>query len=363
MFKSFEIRHFRGFEQFRLDELKLVNVIGGLNNVGKTCLLEAMFIHAGFGNAELLTRTNFIRGLLPTATSASTAVQDFIGASFYQYDTITPFVLESVDDIGKKRKTTVTAATEWETKVTSTIASEIDTGQQRMGLTLNLGKLVFEEEGSEPQEYNLLLQTGRGQVNIRVEPNPKPSAFPCHFLHTHVPYVHTEDASLYSTLRREGKDKLVLEALKAIDSTIEGIEILTPGGTPIMFVRRAGSIKIIPLPLLGDGAVRLVNYILKMAQSSLGIVLIDEFGFDFHYSVLQQVWEVIYEAAKLFQTQVMCTTHSFEMVEAAYTKFFNKGVIDKFQYVRLEKNVDHIKGILYDPNSLRLAIEKHFEVR
>lgn len=363
MFKSFEIRHFRGFEQFRLDALKPINIIGGLNNVGKTCLLEAMFIHAGFGNAELLVRTNFLRGLLPTATSASTAVQDFIGASFYRYETITPFVLESADDVGKKRKTIVTAATEWETKVTSTIASEIDTGQQRMGLTLNLGKLVFEEDGAEPQEHNILLQTGKGQINIRVEPNPKPPTFPCHFLHTHVPYVHAEDAALYSALRREDKDVLVLKALKAIDSTIEGIEVLTPGGTPIMFARRSGGIKLIPLPLLGDGAVRLVNYILKMAQSSLGVILIDEFGFDFHYSVLQPVWGVMYEAAKLFQTQIICTTHSLEAVEAAYTEFSNRGVIDDFQYVRLERTGDHVKGVSYDPDSLRLAIEKRFEVR
>jgi hypothetical protein len=322
-----------------------------------------MFIHAGFGNAELLVRTNFLRGLLPIATSPSTAVQDFIGASFYRYETITPFVLESVDDVGKKRKTTVTAATEWETKVTSTIANEKDTGQQQIGMTLNLGKLTFEEDGILPQEHNILLQTGRGQINIRIEPSPKPSSFPCHFLHTHVAYIHSEDAALYSALRRDGKDELVLEALRAIDPTIDGIEVLTPGGTPIMFVRRSRGIKLLPLPLLGDGAVRLVYYILKMAQSSLGIVLIDEFGFDFHYSVMPAVWEVIYHAANLFQTQVICTTHSLETVEAAYLKFTQQQVINNFQYIRLEKTNDHVEGVSYDPESLRLAIEKRFEVR
>ena len=69
------------------------------------------------------------------------------------------------------------------------------------------------------------------------------------------------------------------------------------------------------------------------------------------------------EAANLFNTQIVCTTHNLETVEAAYTKFFNKGVINDFQYVRLEKIDDHVKGILYDPVSLRLAIEKRFEVR
>jgi hypothetical protein len=365
MIKSFSIKHFRGFDQFELDTLKPINLIGGLNNVGKTSLLEAIFIHAGFGNAALPVHTNFIRGLLPTSTSALTAVQDFLGASFYRYEVLTPFVLESIDEVGKKRKTTVTAATQWETKVTSTIESESNLGQQRMGLTLNLGKLIFEEEGTNPQEHSILLkQDVRGGIGITIEPNPKPPSYPCHFLTTHQQYIHAQDAAIYSSLRQEGKDALILEGLKAIDPSIEGIEILTPGGTPIMNARRSVGIKLLPIPLLGDGAVRLVNYILKIAQSSLGIVLIDEFGFDFHYTVLPQVWEVMYKASKLFGTQIICNTHSFEIVEAAYSNFVNKGVINDFQYVRLEKTKgDQVKGIVYDKESLPLAIENRFEVR
>jgi hypothetical protein len=232
-----------------------------------------------------------------------------------------------------------------------------------MGLTLNLGKLTFEEDGAITQEHNILLQTAKGQMNVRIEPTAKPGAFPCNFLHTRQPYVHAEDANLYSMLRRDGKDELILEALRAIDATIEGIEVLSPGGTPIMFVRRSKGIKLLPLPLLGDGAVRLVNYILKMALSSLGIILIDEFGFDFHYSVLPSVWEVIHKAANLFQTQVICTTHSLETVESAYLKFTQQQVTNDFQYIRLEKTNDHVEGVQYDPESLRLAIEKRFEVR
>jgi hypothetical protein len=76
------------------------------------------------------------------------------------------------------------------------------------------------------------------------------------------------------------------------------------------------------------------------------------------------VWEVLYEASKLFHTQIICNTHSFEIVEAAYSQFAEKGVMDDFQYIRLEKTKDdHVKGITYDKNSLPLAIENRFEVR
>lgn len=367
MLKSFTIDHFRGYKKFALSDLKLINLVGGLNNVGKTSLLEALYIHAGFGNAELLLRTNFWRGLVPTSTTPTTAVQDFIGASFFNYETLTPIVFESVDRSGRKRQSKVLAATPWDTKVTSTIEAPVPTPselppQQRLGLTLNLAKLVFEEDESETQTHNLLLNQLGTAINVRVDPTPKPPTYPCHFLHTAQPYRHSDDATIFSALRQEGKDALVLEALQGMDASLNGIEVLTPGGTPTLFVRRNHG-RLLPLPYLGDGAVRLANIILKIALSSLGVVLIDEWAFGFHYTVLEPIWKVLHQAAKRFDTQLICTTHSFEAIEAAYRAFRDTPSFDDFGYIRLERVNDEVKPIPYDRDSLSFAIENHNEVR
>ena len=44
MLKDLEIRNFRCFEQTKISGFERVNLIGGKNNVGKTALLEALFL-------------------------------------------------------------------------------------------------------------------------------------------------------------------------------------------------------------------------------------------------------------------------------------------------------------------------------
>src|ERR1700741_234286 len=44
MFKSISIENFRGFRHVRIDSLERINLIAGRNNVGKTALLEAIYL-------------------------------------------------------------------------------------------------------------------------------------------------------------------------------------------------------------------------------------------------------------------------------------------------------------------------------
>ncbi len=63
MFECLQIRNFRGFNELKIDQLSDINLIAGKNNVGKTSLLEAIFLLAGAGNAQMAVNVNIIRGL------------------------------------------------------------------------------------------------------------------------------------------------------------------------------------------------------------------------------------------------------------------------------------------------------------
>ena len=63
MFECLQIRNFRGFNELKIDQLSDINLIAGRNNVGKTSLLEAIFLLAGAGNAQMAVNINIIRGL------------------------------------------------------------------------------------------------------------------------------------------------------------------------------------------------------------------------------------------------------------------------------------------------------------
>lgn len=45
MYKSFRIQNYRCFEDLTIEPLAHINLIGGKNSVGKTALLEALFLY------------------------------------------------------------------------------------------------------------------------------------------------------------------------------------------------------------------------------------------------------------------------------------------------------------------------------
>ena len=47
MFRSFTVKNFRCFQDLTIAPLARVNLIAGKNNVGKTALLEALYLHSG----------------------------------------------------------------------------------------------------------------------------------------------------------------------------------------------------------------------------------------------------------------------------------------------------------------------------
>ncbi|HND51728.1 MAG TPA: AAA family ATPase, partial [Pirellulaceae bacterium] len=63
MFKAIRISRFRGFIDVKLEQLGRCNLIIGPNNVGKTSLLEALFLLLGPTNPDLAMMVNGFRGL------------------------------------------------------------------------------------------------------------------------------------------------------------------------------------------------------------------------------------------------------------------------------------------------------------
>ena len=101
MFKEFQIKHFRGFEDFKIEDLKQITLVGGRNNVGKTSLLEGLFIHCGQTNAEIVTRTNLWRGLMPAGRiDKAESARHFLGPSFYNGDLSAPIQFKSLSETG-----------------------------------------------------------------------------------------------------------------------------------------------------------------------------------------------------------------------------------------------------------------------
>src|SRR5258707_499756 len=90
MYKSFEIKNFRCFEDFRIVDLQRINLITGKNNVGKTALMEALFLHSGTYNINL---TQFIHNFRNMNIGTGKGPATFWDALFSNFDDADPIKL------------------------------------------------------------------------------------------------------------------------------------------------------------------------------------------------------------------------------------------------------------------------------
>lgn len=356
MYRSFTVRHFRCFEELTLSDLERVNLIAGKNNVGKTALLEAMFLHCGAYNPELAIRINAFRGIESVQVEFFPAAETPWHSLFQDFDTQKIIELEGYDHRGTRRTLRIQTASE---------PVEVRAEQQKTMQTirdtassLQFGHAIrFEsvENGKQIVRRMVLGKTG-----ILVDDLPAPP-FPAFFHGTRVRIPLKEQAHLFSNLEVQDKQHSVVEALKVIEPRLRRVSVVVPGEEPTLH-GDIGTGRLMPLPLMGEGMVRVANMVLQIGNASRGVVLIDEFENGIHHSVLTKVWMAVSQAAREFDTQIFATTHSWECIVAAHEAFSQHDTYD-FRLYRLERVNEHIRVVTYDQKTLQAAVETGLEVR
>ena len=75
---------------------------------------------------------------------------------------------------------------------------------------------------------------------------------------------------------------------------------------------------------------------------------------------MDKVWAVVAEAARLFDTQIVATTHSFECFEAAHKALRR----EEWRYYRLDRtNGEESHCVTFDMEDIEAAIRHGMEVR
>jgi hypothetical protein len=360
MYRTFEINNFRCFDHLKLDDLARVNLIGGKNNVGKTALLEALFIHSGIYNPELALRLNAFRGIsqmrFTLAQSASTPWEPL----FSEFDTNKTVVFTSEGEQHTNRSLSLRVLRE---------AAELK--EARLSVQSgNNGSGTAPSTSSEPiqvlrLEYKDQNQSGVSHAVMDREGfhSEVVSPAPYHFVFMAArgrPPLE-EEADRFTNLAVSEKRGLLLETLRILEPRLHDVELLTFGGETVLW-GRVKTERPKPLIYMGDGLNRLSSLICAIAYSQNGLVLVDEIENGLHYSVLKDVWKAIGRAAREFNTQIFATTHSWECIVAAH-QAFSEGEYD-FRYHRLDRTKEGgIRAVTYTSEVLQAAIEANFEVR
>lgn len=118
----------------------------------------------------------------------------------------------------------------------------------------------------------------------------------------------------------------------------------------------------VPLRSLGDGAVRLFSLALVLACSQNGFLVIDEAENGIHHLVLESFWRMVLKTANENNVQVLATTHSSDCVRGFAKAAVSFPEIDG-ALVRLERQKNRTRAVVYSESKLNIAVDQGIEVR
>jgi hypothetical protein len=357
VYRSIRIEHFRGFSTLNVSGLRQFSLLTGKNNVGKTAVLEGLFLHAGaLVAADLPLRLDLFRGMEPVARfSMATSPWDSL---FYRYDVSHPVRLSA--DTSEQHNWSVTLTRlppeQLPRKVDELPAAAETSSVDSPGSPV--GAIRVEERFGNSRRRATQVMTRNGFIQqAEVFPTRKIVAY-----FSGAARTANDDVQRFSDLQVENREEEVVQAIKVIEPRIRKIDISLAAGQPRLHAD-IGLGRSLPLNLLGEGTARVMSFILAIrAAGERGVVLIDEFENGIHYSALAPVWRTLASDAARSGVQIVATTHSDECVRAAQEGLGSLGISD-FALFRLERRDEEIHVVDYDAELLRLAAEQDLEVR
>lgn len=358
MFRSLSIKNFRCFKHFKIKGLERVNLIGGANDVGKTCLLEAILLLIGETNLSLLVRANAFRGLREINVVDPNDVADWVWASFFHdFQTQQSIEIEGGNGSRSSRKLRLNivprpaiemSLEDQDTSIASSsngLASRTLQGQYFVG-----GK-------KPPRTAHLMV----GRKGIAVQPPQSEYERHGFFLSARGAPPVEEDAKLLDKLEVAKKTFDLIMPLQVLEPRLKALRTITGVGGTLIF-GDIGLSRLVPLGILGDGVNRFMSILLRIASAAKGVVLIDEIDSGLHYAKLEQVWKAIASAAALFDVQIFATTHSFECIRTAHQAFKMQDHYG-FRYFRLDRHDGAVVAKGLDEEMLDVVQHSDLEIR
>ena len=378
MYTSFRIENFRLFDRLDVQWLARVNLIAGENNVGKTALLEALWLHHGPNIPELCLRLSGFRGI------PGPNPRRFLHDVFFDFDAERNITLSARGDWGTNERILRISSRVAESAVIAIPATNLPSaplpGSQESDFSaVSPSEIVFdytdEHEGNfvstsrwVRSDHSIGLPpvlppiSSEGLVSHQASMPSRPSAV---FVSARQRSGLEQDVNRFGEAELDGYSDDILECLRKVDPRIKRLITIHNPPTPMVYVD-VGLSRPVPMGFLGDGIGRLLSMALAFHNARNGAILIDEVENGIHYSKLEAIWERIEWLSREFKVQVFATTHSYECIRAARSAFSSSGHPSDLAFSRLqrEQGAQRIECVPYDDaDAFDYAMEYGREVR
>ncbi|MDR0966092.1 MAG: AAA family ATPase [Myxococcales bacterium] len=360
MLRKISIQNFKAIE--RIDDLDLgrITLVGGKNNSGKSTLLEAIYLYFNFHkeDSDPFATLQLIR-LMPSTLMRS---ESRWGPFFHKFDMSKEIKIKTIEsEVSEEGILEVRFDEKFKSE--HPVLLEIKEPkninfEEWEFLKENETALIINQNENETKIVNL--GNGGFYRDGRLIDLKKTKLM---FLMTTFDFSRYSDlaAERLAILDAEDRQGELVEALKLLEPEFRELRNLKIEGKNIIHAK-IGDRKPKPIHYLGDGFCRALSIVLVLATTRDGIILIDEIENGLHHSILRDFWQAIIEAAKLYNCQIIATTHSFEMIEALSESAKEIDFKD-IAYIRMDKEGDKVSAAQYKADVIANALRFDMEVR
>lgn len=394
LLESLEIKNFRGFKHLQVEKLGHVNLIVGQNNVGKSSVLEALQIYAGFANPHLLSNLAHARGeSLPPDYSPDTP-NDHLSTNEDDFRPSSPFESfffgreykgsDLAISIGELRDESPPLEIFQGYRTEEIITDKTGDSGQETPRTIRvqiIDKDVFEQRNALETPSDLpsipVLITRKGDVRNyfglttkylrRFNQNPL-KILPCSYAPPNISNELTQSlAKDWDNILFTPSEDTVVDALKILEPKLQKLAFTGEQKNRSPVVQIQGLKGRVPLLSMGDGMSRVLQLSIKTVTAKDGFLLIDEFENGLHHSTQKKLWELIFTLAKELNIQVFAATHSLDCLKAfsvvAQERTDMEGVVFRLGRSAMKSNKGDIIATVMDEESLTHLLSMEYEVR
>lgn len=331
-FSYFKVENFKRFESFEMDNIGQFNLIVGDNNVGKTSVLEALLF-----NKDLHKHCDILKYNL------------FYNRNYHQINE--SYFLEYVNKgkiINNIFKLIFSFKTSKDNDIIKITEEKIDgiISQQFIDINSRITQIKTEND-----------------INgLPINPEIYLNLIPFNLSYDHrLSEVYAKNIQRVIPLRK----RLVTD-LSILVPNLKDFDIDIINGNTIILVQE-GVDYTIPLPSLGDGAIKLFRLLIEIILNKEGRLMIDEIDTGIHHKKLLPVWRTIIKAASNNKVQLYATSHSSECLKFFRDVFLEDDMKDLQEKARVFRLVEHkdkqVSAYCYDFEAFDHAIENGNELR
>ncbi len=349
MFDSVIIRNYRGLRYASIDGFKRINIFFGKNNCGKSSVLEAILLVAGQSNPSLPFKANALRGI--NRLSEQTATIDFYGAD--------PKNTINVSAKGKPSRDLLIEMIRPDSQninINDLNSGTSDVKQKQFGL-----KATYKLNGEDITYSSRFIvsesnsEQGRNIVDKRYSENLN-----CLLIGANS--YRYDIIELFSNVVKNKREQEIFSILRIIEPHLKDLQLVDND-----LMADVGFPQRLPINVLGDGFRKVLRIVLSIYEYANGIVLIDEMDNGLHYSVMQKLWEAIFDTARKYNVQLFVSTHSIDLLRSL-VHFLDTSSKTDYQsdvsaYKLFRKEDDEILAIHYDYTKMAYSVTQEIEMR